>query len=117
MRKLVLGAWCLAFGAGLAGCCYLCGNVDYPETVDEGFVSLFNGKDLSGWTSVVDHDVTGGHTAKEPTCLALQDCGLRALSRVRPTIRRSRFRALPRLRDRGWTWRGLLANGMSWRLS
>lgn len=80
-------------------------------------IELFNGKDLSGWTSVVDHDVTGGHTAKEPTCLALPDCGLRALSRVRPTIRRSRFRALPRLRDRGWTWRGLLANGMSWRLS
>lgn len=30
-------------------------------------VELFNGKDLSGWTSVVDHDVTGGYTAKEPT--------------------------------------------------
>ncbi len=30
-------------------------------------VELFNGKDLSGWTSVVDHEVTGGYTADEPT--------------------------------------------------
>ena len=29
-------------------------------------VELFNGKDLSGWTSVVDHEVTGGYKA-EPT--------------------------------------------------
>ncbi len=28
---------------------------------------LFNGRDLSGWTAVVDHDVTGGYTASEPT--------------------------------------------------
>ena len=28
---------------------------------------LFNGKDLSGWTSVVDHDVTGEYAAAEPT--------------------------------------------------
>ncbi len=32
------------------------------ETVD-----LFNGRDLSGWTSVADQDVTGGYTASEPT--------------------------------------------------
>ena len=34
----------------LAGCstCPFCGG-EYPETVDEGFVSLFNGKDLTGW--------------------------------------------------------------------
>ena len=30
-------------------------------------VELFNGKDLSGWTSVVDHEVTGGYEADEPT--------------------------------------------------
>ena len=30
-------------------------------------VELFNGKDLSGWTSVVDHGVTGGYKADEPT--------------------------------------------------
>ena len=30
-------------------------------------VALFNGKDLSGWTAVADHDVTGGYSAAEPT--------------------------------------------------
>ena len=30
-------------------------------------VELFNGKDLSGWTSVGDHEVTGGYKADEPT--------------------------------------------------
>ena len=30
-------------------------------------VELFNGKDLSGWTSVAEHDVTGGYSADEPT--------------------------------------------------
>lgn len=30
-------------------------------------VALFNGKDLSGWTAVADHDVTGGYSATEPT--------------------------------------------------
>lgn len=30
-------------------------------------VELFNGKDLSGWTSVVDHEVTGGYKVDEPT--------------------------------------------------
>lgn len=30
-------------------------------------VNLFNGKDLAGWTSVIDHDVTGGYAATEPT--------------------------------------------------
>ena len=30
-------------------------------------VELFNGKDLSGWTSVVDHEVCGGYKADEPT--------------------------------------------------
>ena len=28
---------------------------------------LFNGKNLSGWLSVEDHDATGGYSAKEPT--------------------------------------------------
>jgi len=31
---------------------------------------LFNGKDLSGWTAVVDYDVTGGYSAAEPTWFA-----------------------------------------------
>ena len=29
--------------------------------------ALFNGKDLAGWLSVADHEVTGGYTAAEPT--------------------------------------------------
>lgn len=36
-------------GLAVAGCCCFCGG-DYPEAIDEGFTSLFNGKDLSGWT-------------------------------------------------------------------
>ena len=42
----------LAAGAALVGgcCCVCCDETRYPETVEEGFVSLFNGKDLTGWT-------------------------------------------------------------------
>ena len=39
----------IATGMAVAGCCCLCGADEYPETIDEGFVSLFNGKDLTGW--------------------------------------------------------------------
>ena len=35
--------------AALAGCCALCGGGGYADSVDEGFVQLFNGKDLAGW--------------------------------------------------------------------
>lgn len=28
--------------------------VDYPETIDEGFVDLFNGRDLSGWEGATE---------------------------------------------------------------
>ena len=28
---------------------------------------LFNGKDLAGWTAILDYDVTGGYSAEEPT--------------------------------------------------
>ena len=42
-----------AAAAALAGCCTICCS-DYPETIDEGFVSLFNGKDLTGWTGATD---------------------------------------------------------------
>lgn len=47
-------------GALLAGC--LAVLAARAERVD-----LFNGKDLSGWTSVVDHEVTGGYKADETT--------------------------------------------------
>ena len=49
----------MAAGLAVAGCCCVgectcdgdCkASADYPTSVDEGFVSLFNGKDLAGWT-------------------------------------------------------------------
>ena len=47
----------LAISALVAGLC--------PAT------ALFNGKDLSGWTAVADHDATGGYSAAEPTWAAV----------------------------------------------
>ena len=47
MNKSILTA--LAGAALVGGCCCICGGEKYPETIDEGFVSLFNGKDLTGW--------------------------------------------------------------------
>ena len=39
----------IAAGVIAAGCCTICGG-DYSDVLeDEGFVSLFNGKDLTGW--------------------------------------------------------------------
>ena len=36
--------------ASLAGCCFIDKFAgEYPSSIDEGFVELFNGKDLSGW--------------------------------------------------------------------
>ena len=49
----------------LAGCCSLCGSDPYPETIDEGFVALFNGKDLTGWTGSSSYGVD----PKEPGVL------------------------------------------------
>ncbi len=34
--------------AAAAGCCTVA-ECEYPSSIDEGFVSLFNGKDLTGW--------------------------------------------------------------------
>ena len=48
MKKLVFAGAALAAAGGLAG-------------------EVFNGKDLTGWTSVADHGVTGGYAATEPT--------------------------------------------------
>ena len=46
MKKILIA---LAAGVAVAGCCSLFSG-DYPDTVkDEGFVSLFNGRDLTGW--------------------------------------------------------------------
>ena len=48
MKKSLLAVSLLAAAVGYAG-------------------DVFNGKDLSGWTSVLDYSVTGGYSAKEPT--------------------------------------------------
>ena len=45
--KTVSAAVAVAFAA--VGCSIIC-DERYPEAVDEGFVSLFNGRDLTGWT-------------------------------------------------------------------
>jgi len=63
----------LAAGAALVGgCCCICGNDPYPEAIDEGFVSLFNGKDLTGWygsemygVETIDVKLNNGATKKE----------------------------------------------------
>ena len=80
----------LAAGAALVGgcCCLCCDEGPYAETVEEGFVSLFNGKDLSGWTGsgkygveVIDIKLNNGTVSKVPV-IACQperkvegDCG------------------------------------------
>jgi len=52
MKGLVLAT----AGAVVAGCCCVCetGADGYAPSVDEGFVSLFNGYDLEGWGGAVD---------------------------------------------------------------
>ena len=62
MKKLIIPAAMVA----LAGCCCICGNNEYPETIDEGFVSLFNGKDLTGWVGATS---TYGVDPAEPGVL------------------------------------------------
>jgi len=53
--------------SALAGCCgSLCCSDSYPEAVDEGFVSLFNGTDLTGWTGATE---MYGVDPKEPGVL------------------------------------------------
>ena len=50
--------WLLAAsGLALAGCCCFKSNdgcCKYPDSVNEGFVSLFNGVDLEGWVGATD---------------------------------------------------------------
>ena len=51
-------------GVTLVGGCCCCFDGKYPETIDEGFVSLFNGKDLSGWHGSSAYVVTKDGTLK-----------------------------------------------------
>ena len=43
LQKMMLSVVLLA----IAGCCCRQEEASYPETIDEGFVSIFNGKDLT----------------------------------------------------------------------
>ena len=64
MMTTVLAACAAAvttYGAG--NCCAQAGACAYPETIDEGFVPLFNGKDLSGWCGATH--MYGVETVKE----------------------------------------------------
>ncbi|MGN0832975.1 MAG: DUF1080 domain-containing protein [Kiritimatiellia bacterium] len=58
IRLLVVAGAVLVGGVGLAG-------------------ELFNGRDLSGWTAVLDYGATGGYSAAEPTW-AVVDGAIRA---------------------------------------
>ncbi len=49
----------------MAGCCSICSN-EYPGDIDEGFVSIFNGKDLTGWCGATE---MYGVDPKEPGVL------------------------------------------------
>ena len=60
MNKINKIATAGAVALAVTGCCYISGLTEYPDSIDEGFVSLFNGKDLSGWVGAtgiygVDH--------------------------------------------------------------
>ena len=76
MKKLMIPAAALA----LAGCCCLCGSDDYPEMIDEGFVALFNGKDLSGWygskkygVETIEVKLNNGTVVKQPVLACFPD--------------------------------------------
>ena len=61
MKKLLIA---LAAGTAVAGDCSLCyGEEPCTEDIDEGFVSLFNGKDLAGWVGATE--MYGVETIKE----------------------------------------------------
>ena len=48
--RFIRAAFVTAIGAtALTGFCGQTPSAGYPDTVEEGFVSLFNGKDLTGW--------------------------------------------------------------------
>lgn len=72
----------LAAGAALVGgCCCVCSSdTPYADTVEEGFVSLFNGKDLSGWhgskmygVETIEVKLRNGTTKRENVLACLPD--------------------------------------------
>ena len=48
-NAIIAAAASVAFGVGSLGGLYAADTRGYPDEVEEGFMSLFNGKDLSGW--------------------------------------------------------------------
>ena len=70
-----------AAAALVGGCCCLCTSESpYPETVEEGFVSLFNGKDLTGWfgskmygVETIETKLNNGTVKKENVLACLPD--------------------------------------------
>lgn len=67
MRRFTMLATAAALAAA-AGCCSLFGpsEPEYPAAVDEGFVPLFNGRDLTGWAGATS---MYGVSEKEPGVL------------------------------------------------
>lgn len=62
------------------GCCLCANDASYPETVSEGFVSLFNGTDLTGWfgskmygVETVEMKLNNGTVRKVPVLAFLPD--------------------------------------------
>ena len=62
---------CVAAAAAIAGCCTeskdACPFGGYPDSINEGFVSLFNGYDLEGWCGATE--MYGVDLEKEPGVL------------------------------------------------
>ena len=48
-KAIIAAAASVAFGVGSLGGLYAADTRGYPDEVEEGFMSLFNGKDLTGW--------------------------------------------------------------------
>ena len=80
----------MAAGLAVAGCRSLDCDVsgEYPVSIDEGFVSLFNGKDLSGWygsgkygVEILEKKLNNGSVVKQPVIACFperkidNDCG------------------------------------------
>ena len=63
-RRIVLAAAFAAFTLG--GCTTTASTCQYPETIDEGFAAIFNGKNLEGWSGAVS---LYGVSEKEPGVL------------------------------------------------
>ena len=67
MKKSCIKFWAGAALLATAGCAFFrSGEPAYPDVIDEGFVSIFNGRDLTGWSGAVEQY---GVDEKEPGVL------------------------------------------------